>query len=82
MLLLLRRMMMTRLRSQILVLELDELGVGYDDAQPCRMCCKAVVSSGIRNVLNTTQHGIAFTAFGYNPEMECESLNNLRGGEY
>lgn len=63
--------------SQMLVLELGEGGIGYDDAQPCSMCSKAAALAGLARVLHTTQQGVARKHFSYHPEYTCEALDLL-----
>lgn len=64
---------------QILVCEIDTFGVGYDDAQPCRVCTKALASVGIGRVLHTTQRGLAQLFIRERAGVVSEALQCARG---
>jgi len=65
--------------GEMLICELDPLGVGYDTAIPCRMCTRALNQVGIGRVVYTSHSGLVEMTTRENPGILCETLAMARG---
>lgn len=66
------------LGCQVLIVELDGCGVGYELAIPCAMCAKALCRLGVAKAVFSSHSGLVTNPVNFKPALECESLSMAR----
>ena len=60
--------------SELWIVELDGLGLGYEEAVACVMCNKGLARLGVAAQHFSSHAGVRTLKVGHNPSLTCESL--------